>query len=44
MVYEGHRLVIPSNDEYSAGELRMMIAEVEIVLGRPVCSAEWSRL
>ncbi len=44
MVYRGHRLAIPSNTEYSVDELRMMMAEVEAILGRPVTAGEWSGL
>ena len=44
MIHRGHRLAIPSNTEYSVDELRMMMAEVETILGRPVTAAEWSRL
>jgi hypothetical protein len=44
MIYESHRLAIPSNTEYSVDEVRMMIVEVEAILGRAVTAAEWSRL
>lgn len=36
MVLAGHRLALPSNDEYSVPQLRMMLREVEAILGRPV--------
>jgi hypothetical protein len=44
MIYEDHRLAIPSNTEYSIDQMRMMMAEVEAILGRAVTAAEWSRL
>jgi hypothetical protein len=39
-----HRLAIPSNTEYSVPQLRMMIQEVEEILGREVTVDEWNRL
>src|ERR1017187_8456095 len=36
MIYHSHRLAIPSNTEYSVDEVRMMMAEVEAILGRSV--------
>ena len=44
MIYESHRLAIPSNIEYSVDQLRMMMAEVEAILGRSLTAAEWSGL
>ena len=44
MIYEGRRLTVPSNTEYSVDQLRMMVAEVEAILGRPLTADEWSRL
>ena len=44
MTYEGHRLAIPSNAEYSAAQLRMMIHEVEGILKREITVAEWGQL
>jgi hypothetical protein len=44
MIYEGHRLTVPSNTEYSVDQLRMMVAEVEALLGRPLTADEWSHL
>jgi len=44
MVYENRRLTIPSNAEYSVAQLRVMIREVEEVLGRDLTLAEWNRL
>lgn len=44
LVYKMHRLAIPSNTEYSVPQLRMMIQEVEEILGREVTVDEWNRL
>lgn len=44
MVYEQHRLAIPSNAEYSVPQLRMMIGEVEEIIGRKITTDEWNRL
>lgn len=44
MVYEQHRLTIPSNAEYSVPQLRMMIREVEGIIGRKITVDEWNRL
>ena len=44
MVYQQHRLAVPSNEEYSVPQLRMMIREVEVILGRSVAIEEWNGL
>jgi hypothetical protein len=36
MVFEENRLSIPSNTEYSIPQLRMMINEIEGILGRTI--------
>ena len=44
LVYEQHRLAIPSNPEYSVSQLRIMLREVEEILGREITVEEWNRL
>jgi len=44
MAYEQHRLAIPSNDEYSVPQLRMMIQEVEEILEQEITLEEWNSL
>lgn len=44
MVYQQHRLTIPSNAEYSAPQLRMMLREVETIIGRQITVDEWENL
>ena len=42
MVYQTHRLAIPSNAEYSVPQLRMMLREVEEILERKITIDEWN--
>jgi hypothetical protein len=44
MVYGQHRLTIPSNKEYSVPQLRMMLREVESIIGRQIPVDEWNNL
>ena len=44
MIYREHRLSIPSNREYSIPQLRMMLHEVESIVGRKVSDREWNNL
>ncbi len=44
MAYEQYRLAIPSNDEYSVPQLRMMIQEVEEILEREITLEQWNSL
>ena len=44
MVYEHHRLAIPSNSEYSVPQLRMTLNETQAILGRSVDAKEWNNL
>ena len=44
MVFGDNRLTIPSNDEYSVAQLRMMIREVEEIIIRPISLDEWVSL
>ena len=39
-----HRLVVPSNAEYSVPQLRMMLREVESILERTISVDEWNSL
>lgn len=43
MVYEQHRLAIPSNVEYSVAQLRMMLKEVKDIMAREITVEEWNR-
>ena len=44
MVFEEYRLTVPSNSEYSVPQLRMMLNEVEGILGRAITADEWNNL
>jgi predicted RNA binding protein YcfA (HicA-like mRNA interferase family) len=44
MVHQQHRLTIPSNSEYSVPQLRMMLREVESIIGRQITAEEWDKL
>jgi hypothetical protein len=44
MIYEECRLTIPSNDEYSVPQLRMMIREVEEITERQITLEQWNSL
>jgi hypothetical protein len=44
VVFSQKRLAIPSNAEYSIPRLRMMIREVEAIMGREIDSDEWNNL
>jgi hypothetical protein len=44
MVFENHRLSIPSNAEFSVPQLRMMLNEVEAILDRSITADEWNNL
>jgi hypothetical protein len=44
MIYEQHRLTIPSNAEYSVPQLRLLIREVEDLIGREMTVEEWNTL
>ncbi len=44
MVYQEHRLTIPSNTEYSTAQLRVMLREVEEIIGWEITVEYWNRL
>ena len=44
LVLSQKRLAIPSNSEYSVPQLRMMVREVEAILGREMTLEEWANL
>lgn len=44
IVFENHRLAIPSNAEYSMPQLQIMIREVEEILNRKINLNEWEKL
>ena len=44
MTFQNYRQTIPSNDEYSVPQLRMMMREIESILGRQISASEWNIL
>ena len=44
IVFEKHRLAIPSNAEYSLPQLRMMINEVEEIFNHKINVNDWHKL
>lgn len=44
MIFAQFRLTIPSNSEYSVPQLKMMIREVETIIGREISVEEWNNL
>jgi len=44
MVYRDYRLSIPANHEYSTPQLKMMIREVQEIIGRTINEAEWNQM
>ena len=44
MVYENHRLSIPSSSEHSVPQLKMMLNEVEVIMERHLSAEEWANL
>ena len=44
MIYQEYRLTIPSNDEYSVPQVRMMIREAEEIIERQITLEQWNSL
>jgi hypothetical protein len=44
MVYGDDRLAVPSNHEYSIAQLKMMLREVETILGSKISLDRWNNL
>ena len=44
LVFRENRLTIPSNEEYSVPQLKMMLHDVAVILGREIPLQEWERL
>ena len=44
MIYQNHRLSIPSNSEYSVPQLRFMVREIEAILEREITMSDWYAL
>ena len=44
LVFKENRLTIPSNEEYSVPQLKMMLREAGLILGREISLKEWESL
>ena len=44
LVFGQKRQTVPSNPDYSLPHLKMLLRQVEAVLGRKIASDEWDRL
>ncbi|HAV62120.1 MAG TPA: hypothetical protein DCY13_07120 [Verrucomicrobiales bacterium] len=44
MVFGEHRQTVPSNTEFSVPQLKMLLRQVGLILGRKVDAAEWEGL
>ncbi len=44
LIFHENRLSVPSNSEYSVPQLRMMLREVEEIIGRQILLEEWNNL
>ena len=44
LVFKDNRLTIPSNEEYSVPQLKMMIREAGSILGHEISLKEWESL
>ena len=44
VVYSGHRLAIPSNNEYSVPQLRILLRQVARIIEREISAEEWNTL
>ena len=42
MILGQHRLAVPTNSEFSVSQLRMMIREVQQIIGRDIDPDEWN--
>ena len=44
MVWQQHRQTIPTNSEFSVPQIRMLLRQVESILGRKLTLDEWDAL
>jgi hypothetical protein len=44
MVFNNHRLAIPSNDEYSVSQQKMMLREIQLIIEKTITNADWEAL
>jgi hypothetical protein len=43
MLQGSNRLTLPSNSDYSVRQVRMLLRQVEVILGRSIRLEEWDK-
>jgi hypothetical protein len=44
LVFGQHRQTVPSDSEFSTPQLKMLLRQVEVILGRKISSDKWENL
>ena len=44
LIYGQYRQTVPSNSEYSTPQLKMLLRQVAVILGREISPEEWEEL
>ena len=44
LVFRGRRQTVPSNPEFSVPQVKLLLRQVEAILGRKISAAEWTEL
>ncbi len=44
MVFGTHRQTVPANADYSVPQIRMLVRQVEAIMGRKIGAKEWEEL
>jgi hypothetical protein len=44
MVWGQHRQTVPSNSEFSVPQIRLLLRQIESILGRSIALDEWDSL
>ena len=44
MAFGGYHQAIPTNAEYSVPQVRMLVRQVQLLLGRTITAGEWENL
>ena len=44
MIFGAHRQTLPANPEYSVPQIRMLVRQLETIIGRKIPVEEWEKL
>ena len=44
MTFGGHHQTIPTNSEYSIPQIKMLVRQIQAILGRTISANEWENL